>query len=172
MHVLDIVDEDFVNYKLPTMTIAMPYCDFKCDKMANREVCHNHHLAQLPILNVHTSTIIARYLNNPITKGITFQGLEPFYIDRSQGKDSYTEIMNFIKVIRSQYSCKDPIIIFTGFTEEECNQQGLLGPLLNNQTLNNIIIKFGRYIPDQESHLDLLLGITLSSDNQYAKQIS
>ena len=31
MVVKGIVDEDFVNYKVPSMTIMFPYCDFKCE---------------------------------------------------------------------------------------------------------------------------------------------
>lgn len=172
MHVLDIIDEDFVNFKIPSMTISMPYCDFKCDQDAGCIVCHNHNLADLPILNIHTSTIVARYINNPITKAITVQGLEPFYVNHPQAKDSYTEVLNFIKVLRSTYGVKDPVVIFTGYTEDECTEQGFLTPFTTNEYLSNVIIKFGRYIPDQDPHLDPLLGIKLSSDNQYAKQIS
>jgi len=32
----------------------------------------------------------------------------------------------------------------------------------------NIIIKFGRFIPDQKSHMDETLGVELASPNQYA----
>ena len=172
MFVKGIIDEDFVNYREPSITISMPYCDFKCDKDAGKLVCQNRNLTSLPILNIHTSTIIARYVNNPITKAITFQGLEPFYVDRTQNKDSYTELLNFIRVLRSTYSVKDPVIIFTGYSEDECNNQGFLTPFITNDHLNNVVVKFGRYIPDQEPHLDPVLGVKLSSDNQYAKYVS
>jgi len=36
----------------------------------------------------------------------------------------------------------------------------------------NIIIKYGRFIPDKEKHYDEVLGIYLASDNQYAERIS
>ena len=36
----------------------------------------------------------------------------------------------------------------------------------------NIIVKFGRFIPDQESHYDEVLGVNLASNNQYAKKLS
>ena len=36
----------------------------------------------------------------------------------------------------------------------------------------NIIIKFGRYIPNQQPHYDEVLGVNLASDNQYAERIS
>ena len=36
----------------------------------------------------------------------------------------------------------------------------------------NIVVKYGRYIPNSESHYDEVLGITLASSNQYAEKIS
>jgi hypothetical protein len=37
---------------------------------------------------------------------------------------------------------------------------------------DNIIVKFGRYIPDNKPHFDEVLGVNLASPNQYAKKIS
>ena len=36
----------------------------------------------------------------------------------------------------------------------------------------NIIIKFGRFIPNQEGHYDEVLGINLASKNQFGEKIS
>ena len=36
----------------------------------------------------------------------------------------------------------------------------------------NIIIKYGRFIPNHKPHNDEVLGINLASDNQYAERIS
>ena len=36
----------------------------------------------------------------------------------------------------------------------------------------NIIIKFGRFKPNQKSHYDDVLGVNLISDNQYGEKIS
>ena len=33
-----------------------------------------------------------------------------------------------------------------------------------------IAIKYGRFIPNQETHFDSMLGVTLASPNQYAKK--
>jgi len=33
----------------------------------------------------------------------------------------------------------------------------------------NVIVKFGRFIPNQEKHYDEILGVELASPNQYAK---
>ena len=35
-----------------------------------------------------------------------------------------------------------------------------------------IIIKYGRFIPNQQKHYDEILGVYLASDNQYAEKIS
>ena len=35
----------------------------------------------------------------------------------------------------------------------------------------NVIVKFGRFIPNQESHYDKILGVNLVSNNQYSKII-
>ena len=42
--------------------------------------------------------------------------------------------------------------------------------LLSNY--KNIIIKYGRYITNQEKHYDEVLGVYLASENQYAERIS
>lgn len=36
----------------------------------------------------------------------------------------------------------------------------------------NIIVKFGRYIPNQKKHFDPVLGVELASDNQHAEKLS
>ena len=35
----------------------------------------------------------------------------------------------------------------------------------------NIIVKFGRYIPNDKKHFDDVLGIYLASNNQFAERI-
>ena len=58
-------------------------------------------------------------------------------------------------------------MIYTGYYPEEVKM--VLDEL---RKFNNIIIKFGRFIPDKEKHYDELLGIELASPNQYAERIS
>jgi len=36
---------------------------------------------------------------------------------------------------------------------------------------DNIIIKYGRFIPGQEKHYDEILGVYLASNNQYAERL-
>lgn len=157
MKIVQLVDEDFVNYKKASMVIGCPYCNFKCDRECGRSICQNSKLANSAILDISEDFIINRYLDNEITHAIIFQGLEPF--------DSWIEMLIFIKEFRMVSS--DDIVIYTGYTEDEIEFY-----LDSLKDIDNIIVKFGRYIPDQESHYDEVLGVNLASPNQYAKKIS
>lgn len=155
--ILGIIEDDFVNYKTPCLTIEMPYCNFKCDKECGKQICQNGSLAVVPAISVKNKKIIDKYLNNPITSAIVFQGLEPF--------DSWEELLDLILDFRD--STDDDIVIYTGYTEDECaNFINIL------KQFSNIIIKFGRFIPDQPSIYEPVLGVMLASPNQYAKKIS
>lgn len=157
MKLKGIVEEDFLQYKKPCMFIITPYCDFKCDKEYCGNICQNGSLAKAKTLDIEDEYIVDKYLNNPITKSIVFGGLEPF--------DSPDELINLI--IEFRKFTKDDIVIYTGFYKEEI--QKWINILINYP---NIIIKFGRFLPDQEKHFDETLGIYLASDNQYAVKIS
>ena len=152
-------DDDFVNYKKPSMFIIMPICSFKCDKENNCLMCQNSSLVHEPTHSVETEVLIRRYVTNPITKAIVFGGLEPL--------DSMAELEHFIKILRYKYDCMDDVVIYTGYTEEETQ---LMPPFQKILTFGNIIVKYGRFRPNQESHYDEILGVNLCSDNQYAKR--
>lgn len=156
MKVIDIIEEDFINYKKPCMTIMMPYCTFKCDKECGKQVCQNSDLASAPKIEIETENIIKKYLNNPISEAIVFQGLEPF--------DSFYQVLDFIKRFREVSN--DDIIIYTGYNKEELKQF-----LTFFKNFDNIIIKYGRFIPGQEKHYDEILGVYLASNNQYAERL-
>ena len=156
MIVKGIIFQDFINYKKPAMVIEMPYCDFKCDKQCGSQVCQNSDLAHQPNIDVDSKKIIEQYISNPITEAIVFQGLEPFYNE---------DILSWVDLIRTY--THDDIIIYTGFNPEEIKIY-----LTSLQKYDNIIIKYGRFIPNQKSHYDPILGINLASPNQYAERLS
>ena len=157
MKIKNIIDEDFINYKKPSMFIAFPYCTFKCDRECGKPICQNSDLAYAPNIEIEIGIIIQRYLNNPITSALVLGGLEPF--------DSFGDMVSLIYQFRLE--CDDDIIIYTGYVEDEIfTQVNML------KEFGNIIIKFGRYIPDNNKHYDEILGIELASDNQYARRIS
>jgi organic radical activating enzyme len=156
-----VVFEDFVNYKKPSMYIIFPNCNFKCDKECGRPVCQNSALAHEQIIEVDKEDLIEEYLSNPITEAIVMAGLEPF--------DSPLDLLPFIDTLRRQYKCNDDIVIYTGYTEEELEHDNYYQNVIS---YNNIIIKFGRFKPDQESHMDKVLGVRLASPNQYARKFN
>ena len=159
MQIKGIKDEDFVNYKKPSMFIIFPFCSFKCDKENGCNLCQNSHLAQEPTINMPINTILHRYWENDITNAIVCGGLEPF--------DTDNELLDFIEVARDYFYIRDDIVIYTGYTEEELKDNFSFQQIIQ---FPNIIIKFGRFRPNEEPHLDEVLGIKLASNNQYAKR--
>ena len=157
MKIRGITFEDFVNYKKPSMFLVFPNCSFKCDKECGKPVCQNGALVRLPIHEIPVTLLVESYLRNNITKAIVLGGLEPF--------DSWDELQELIKSLREKTN--DDIVIYTGYTEEELEDK-----IKILKKYKSIIIKFGRFIPDQESHYDEVLGIKLASNNQYGKVIS
>lgn len=152
-------DEDFINYKKPSMFIITPTCSFKCDKENGCLMCQNSHLVHEPTHEISIDLLVRRYVENPITKAVVFGGLEPF--------DTAEDIYLFVSCLRNRYLRNDDIVIYTGYEEWE-----LASNLYHEKILEygNIIIKYGRFRPNQTPHYDEVLGVNLASDNQYAKR--
>lgn len=159
MKLKGIIDYDCTNYKEPVLTLEFPYCDFKCDKLNGCQVCQNSSLIKEPTIEISLKTIWKLYKQNPLTKGFCLQGLEPL--------DSIDDVLNFIKYIRGNNFCNDPIIIYTGYNKEEVPKF-----IYQITDFDNIIIKWGRFIKGQNLHYDRILGVNLASDNQYAEKIT
>ena len=157
MRIKGIESENFCNYKKPSMFIAFPSCSFKCEKECGKCVCQNSALATSPTHNVSLEAIIDMYINNDITEAIVCGGLEPL--------DSFSELLDLIIAIREKTD--DDIVIYTGYKESECSDY-----IKTLALWKNIIVKFGRFIPDQEKVFDETLGVYLASPNQYARRIN
>ena len=119
-------------------------------------VCQNSSLATQPIKEIDIDAIVNFYLSNPITKAIVIGGLEPML--------QFEELTALIEKLRAV--TLDDIVIYTGYKEEELVEQ-----LRELRKYPNIIVKFGRYVPNENAHLDEVLGIELASNNQYAKYL-
>lgn len=159
MRIKGLKDEDFTNYLKPSMFIITPFCDFKCDKENGCSMCQNSHLAHESIYNVDDEKLIQRYMQNDISQAIVFGGLEPF--------DTFNELLHFITLFRATFLITDEIVIYTGYNKDEIKNE-----LTQLKEFSNIIVKFGRYVPNQQSHIDPILGVVLASPNQYAERIS
>lgn len=153
-HTKGIIFEDFIQYRFPTMFITNTTCNLKCEKECGIQCCSNNKLFKEKNFCSTFDTIINKYMSNPITKSLTFGGLEQF--------DEPEQLLLLIKSLRK--FTQDDIIIYTGYYPNEINNY----VKLLSENFNNIIIKFGRYIPNQETHYDEVLGVKLASDNQYA----
>ena len=155
----NIVDEVFQDYKKPSMMLATCKCDWKCAKEGNFDisVCQNSELTNQKNIEVSIEFIINRYFDNPITQAIVIGGLEPML--------QFVEILEFIKEFRLK--CDDDIVIYTGYYPKE-----ILYIIDRLSIYKNIIIKFGRYKENSNMKFDDILGVWLSSDNQYAIKIS
>ena len=158
MIVKEIKDEDFINYKKPSMIVAFPSCTFKCEQECGQKLCQNSNLANSPDIEISPTAIVDRYLKNPITKAIVFAGLEPM--------DSWEDLVALVKEFRKH--TVDDIVIYTGYRIDEiCAKTYYLGNMFNN-----IVVKFGRFVPNNAPHFDSILGVNLASPNQYAVRIS
>lgn len=157
MEIKQLIDEDFVNYKTPSMFIGFPSCSFKCDRDCGKKICQNSSLAKAKSFVVEPEQLVKRYLDNPISKSFVFGGLEPF--------DTWENLVALVSKIRNK--TEDDIVIYTGYKKEEIEDK-----IEALRVYPNIIVKFGRFRPDQKQHMDHVLGINLASDNQYAEIIS
>lgn len=150
-----LIDTDFVNYKKPSMLIGFPHCDFKCGK----ENCQNRHIpGDVEDVTVDIKDILKVYDDNKLTEAIVLAGMEPF--------DSPEDMCEFLLEFRN--GRMDDIVIYTGYDKEEMSEE--IFTFLDR--LQNVIIKYGRYIPGDEPHYDETLGVNLASDNQYAERVN
>lgn len=160
MKIKYIQDEAFSDYQKPYMFIGTCMCSFKCCIEAGIpiKVCQNSNWTQEVLdHNVNNDLIVERYLSNHITEAIVFGGLEPL--------DQFDELIELIRLFRQK--TQDSIIIYTGFYKYE-----ILNYIDQLKQFTNIIIKYGRFIPNDTPRFDDVLGITLISHNQYAEKIS
>lgn len=158
--VKEINDENFQDYKKSSMFIACIKCDFKCLKELNMDlsICQNMKISLMPDKKILIPEIFNRYKSNPITKAVVLGGLEPLL--------QFEEIFNLISYFRSN-KCSDDFVIYTGYYPEEIKKE-----VQKLKNFDNIIIKYGRFIPNSKSKFDEILGVALSSENQFAVKIS
>ena len=161
MIVRNIIFEDYINYKEPSMYIACPRCNFKCCPEDNK-ICQNYQLSKGKLIEIDNTDLVDRFLSNNITKAIIFAGLEPL-----NDLESVRDIENFISILRHAEMEKHTVIIYTGFTEDEVNDK--YPELVNDLLYRPLIIKYGRFHNNDKPHIDPILGVKLISANQYAR---
>ena len=171
MKVKGITDECFSDYLKPSMFIAFPSCTFKCDKENKCNLCQNAHLVKEPDIEISKEEFATLRLNF-LPKNSVVQENEnldfPFV--------SILDVASFIDCLRRQYKNNSPVVIYTGYTEEEIingtfgeNPETLKSLVNSILSSGNIIVKYGRFRPNDEKHYDKILGVVLSSSNQYGR---
>lgn len=160
MRVKGIVQEDFVNYKIPSMFIATNICNWKCclEQGLNISICQNQSTIQQPDIDFFPQEVYNMYISNDISEAIVFGGLEPIL--------QFGDMMEIIKYFR-EHGCEDDVVVYTGYYPSEISNE-----IKILKQYKNIIMKFGRYMPNNSPHYDDVLGVKLISDNQYGMKIS
>lgn len=161
MRYTSIVHEDFVNYCKPSMFVGTVSCTGKCWRELNlpSSICQNDSLRECEYNYIDTLELVKKFHDNPITESVVFGGLEPL--------DQEDEIYEFIDILRNKFNDESDVVIYSGYYPEEVK-----GALEILKSYKNIIVKFGRYVPNDDVKYDEILGVQLASTNQYAQRIS
>lgn len=161
MRVKFVKDEDFVNYRQPAMFVGTISCNGKCCTEAGipLSVCQNDGWRSCAPIEIEDKDLCMRYFKNPITKSIVFGGLEPM--------EQIDELILFLDTLRDCFECSDDVVVYTGYRPEEIQHE------INSLSLyKNVVVKFGRFVPNRPHIYDKVLGVELASDNQWAERIS
>ena len=157
MRLKSIIYEDYSNYRRPALFLGTCLCDWKCERESKDCHCQNSSFANYPIVDVDDAKLVDDYMGNSLTHAIVVGGLEPML--------QFPELIRLIDTFRKRTD--DPIVIYTGYYEDEiANKIKLL------RKHRNIILKVGRYIPNDKPHLDEVLGVELASSNQRGIRLS
>ena len=112
-----------------------------------KELCQNSPLAKTPTKEIDVEKIVDNYLKNDLTEAIVFGGLE--------WMDQFLALIVCIEAFRKKTN--DDIIVYTGYDKEEIPEH-----LMMLKKYKNIIVKFGRFIPNQKTHFDKVLRSFIS----------
>lgn len=161
IQIVNLIEEDFIDYKAPGMFLGFPYCSGKCNEEAGEIVCQNQALKEAKLIDISIDEILERYRKNGIVKSLIFGGMEPF--------DSFEQMRELVNAFYTVYEYRDPIIIYTGYYPLEIESE--LRDLYSICGSENIVVKFGRYVPGLPPFIDPILCVKLSSISQYAMKL-
>ena len=146
MTIKNFIIEDFNSYQYPTATIILPIGDPD----------------ENPIFPMPDDGMIELFVYNDKTRALVVKNFT------SLNFSSFDEVIEILRKLRVEYKQKDSLfIVYTDFNKEDIQNELLrlksyVGP---------VIVKFGKYDPTLPPKMDSVLGIMLSSSNQYAERI-
>ena len=155
-----VKQDDFVQYKKPCVVVCFPNCTWKCCTEAGipTSVCQNQEMCGLKDIDVTPEDVYNLYKESLFAESICCSGLEPML--------QFDDVLSLLKYFR-EHDCDADFVIYTGYYRNEIEDK-----VQELAKYKNVIVKFGRYVPNQEKHYDEVLGVWLASDNQYAERIS
>lgn len=155
-----VKQDDFVQYKKPCVVVCFPNCTWKCCTEAGipTSVCQNQEMCELKDIDVTPEDVYNLYKESLFAESICCSGLEPML--------QFDDVLSLLKYFR-EHDCDADFVIYTGYYRNEIEDK-----IEQLAKYKNVIVKFGRYVPNQEKHYDEVLGVWLASDNQYAERIS
>lgn len=160
MQYKNIMFDDVVNYKETSMFIGTCFCDWKCCKEIGADIClcQNSPAYCLKIKEIDNEKLVRKYLKLGTMHAVVLGGFEPMW------NNTWEETLEFLKCFRE--ATLDTIVIYTGYHEDEVKDK-----VEQLKELGNVIVKFGRYRPNQQPHHDDVLGVDLANDEQHAVKI-
>ena len=155
-----VKQDDFVQYKKPCVVVCFPNCTWKCCTEAGipTSVCQNQEMCGLKDIDITPEDVYNLYKESLFAESICCSGLEPML--------QFDDVLSLLKYLR-EHDCDADFVIYTGYYRYEIEDK-----IEQLAKYKNVIVKFGRYFPNQEKHYDEVLGVWLASDNQYAERIS
>ena len=155
-----VKQDDFVQYKKPCVVVCFPNCTWKCCTEAGipTSVCQNQEMCGLKDIDITPEDVYNLYKESLFAESICCSGLEPML--------QFDDVLSLLKYFR-EHDCDADFVIYTGYYRYEIEDR-----VQELEKYKNVIVKFGRYVPNQEKHYDEVLGVWLASDNQYAERIS
>ena len=155
-----VKQDDFVQYKKPCVVVCFPNCTWKCCTEAGipTSVCQNQEMCGLKDIDITPEDVYNLYKESLFAESICCSGLEPML--------QFDDVLSLLKYFR-EHDCNADFVVYTGYYRNEIEDK-----VQELAKYKNVIVKFGRYVPNQEKHYDEVLGVWLGSDNQYAERIS
>ena len=155
-----VKQDDFVQYKKPCVVVCFPNCTWKCCTEAGipTSVCQNQEMCGLKDIDITPEDVYNLYKESLFAESVCCSGLEPML--------QFDDVLSLLTYFR-EHDCNADFVVYTGYYRNEIEDK-----IEQLAKYKNVIVKFGRFIPNQEKHYDKVLGVWLASDNQYAERIS
>ena len=75
MKLVNLIQEDFTNYKKPSLFLGFPKCSGKCNILNGKIVCQNEALRNAEKVEISANEIVELYTKNNITNDIKIDNL-------------------------------------------------------------------------------------------------